>query len=62
MNRMAGRIVKIKSGKLGRTFKHEGMINGKVPVYPLSGDSPHGYLDKPMLCDPTTLKTKAYID
>jgi len=52
-NKNAGQIVETKTGLVGRTYNHETLINGKVRVYTEKGK---------MLCDPTTLKLKGFID
>ena len=52
-NKNAGQIVETKKGLVGRTYSHETLINGKVRVYTDKGK---------MLCDPTTLKLKGFID
>lgn len=52
-NKNAGQIVETKTGLVGRTYSHETLINGKVRVYTEKGK---------MLCDPTTLKLKGFID
>ena len=51
----SGFLVETKSGKKGRTYHNKGLINGKVPVY-VDGE------EKPILCDPTTLKQIGFID
>ena len=52
-NKNAGQIVETKTGLVGRTFSHEELINGKVRVYTDKGK---------LLCDPSTLKLKGFID
>jgi hypothetical protein len=52
-NKNAGQIVETKTGLVGRTYDHESLINGKVRVYTNKGK---------LLCDPTTLKLKGFID
>jgi len=52
-NKKAGRLVETKTGLIGRTYNNEDLINGKVMVYTDKGK---------MLCDPTTLKLKGFID
>ena len=52
-NENAGQIVETKTGLFGRTYNDENLINGKVRVYTSKGK---------MLCDPTTLKLKGFID
>ena len=53
--RNSGKIVEVKSGKIGRTFDSYGLINGKVPVY-LDGEA------MPILCNLETLKIIGFID
>jgi hypothetical protein len=67
-----GKIVKTKSGAVGRTYAAQDIVNGKVPVYlatkfaepdALPGFKyPSAYNTKAILCDPTTLKTIGFID
>lgn len=52
-NKNAGQLVQTKTGLIGRTYNHESLINGKVRVYTDSGK---------LLCDPNSLKLKAFID
>ena len=52
-NKNAGQLVETKTGLAGRTYSHESLINGKVRVYTDEGK---------LLCDPTTLKLKGFID
>jgi hypothetical protein len=49
----AGQLVETKSGLVGRTYNHEALVNGKVKVYTSKGN---------LLCDPSTLKLKGFID
>ena len=52
-NKKSGLMVKTKSGLIGRTYRNEVPINGKIRVY----------TDKcKLLCDPETLKVKGFID
>lgn len=53
INKNAGHLVETKTGLLGRTYSHESLINGKVRVYTDKGK---------LLCDPSTLKLKGFID
>ena len=68
-----GHIVQTKSGKIGRTFRSKGMINGKVLVYiatetkELNCDGkivfhPVAYSENATLCDPLGLKIIGFID
>lgn len=52
-NKNAGQLVETKTGLVGRTYSHESLINGKVRVYTNKGK---------LLCVPTTLKLKGFID
>lgn len=52
-NKNAGQLVETKTGLIGRTYSHESLINGKVRVYTEKGK---------LLCDPTTLKLKGFVD
>ena len=52
-NKNAGRIVKTKTGLIGRTYNHEGFINGKLIVHTLNGK---------LLCDPNTVEINGFID
>lgn len=49
----SGCMVETKTGLIGRTFHKDEMINGKQVVHTTKGK---------LLCDPTTLKLKGYID
>ena len=55
MSRNSGYLVETKSGKEGRTYHNKGLINGKVPVY-IEGE------EKPILCEPLSLKLTGFID
>ena len=65
MEKQPGKIVKTKSGKIGRTFNAKGVMNGKVPVFLVeSVEQPTGrsendrfvkYAATAMLCDPAGL-------
>ena len=52
-DKQAGQIVLTKTGSIGRTFNHEEYINGKVIVHVSGGK---------LLCDPTTLILKGYVN
>jgi hypothetical protein len=55
--RNSGYIVETKSGKVGRTYHNEPMINGKKPVHiDIDGKTVK------MLCDPNSLKLKGFSD
>ncbi len=52
-NRNARQIVETKTGLIGIIYSNEALINGKVRVY----------TDEcKLLCNPTTLKLKGFID
>lgn len=53
-NRNAGKLVETKTGRLGRTYNNENLINGKVAVHCTDGSK--------LLCDPNTLILKGFID
>lgn len=60
-----GYLVKTKEGKIGRTFKYKGFVNGKIPVYLIKGnleDSFHGFEQQAILCDKETLKVIGCVD
>jgi hypothetical protein len=50
-----GYLVTTKTGKLGRTYHSDGLINGKKPVY-IEGE------EKPILCYSGSLNLKGFID
>lgn len=52
-NKNSGKLVETKTGLVGRTYNHENLINGKIRVYTDKGK---------LLCNPTTLKLKGFID
>lgn len=53
VNKKSGQLVETKTGIVGRTYNHEELINGKMRVYTSKGN---------MMCDPSTLKLKGFID
>jgi len=57
MSKDSGYIVKTKTGKEGRTYHREGLINKKMIVY-VEQD---GKIIK-MLCDPQTIEIIGYVD
>jgi len=57
MSRDSGYQVKTKTGKEGRTYHREGLINKKMVVY-VEVD---GKIVK-MLCDPKTVEITGFID
>jgi hypothetical protein len=65
----SGRLVRTKSGTLGRTFNSDGLINGKVPVYPSvksrmvgSIEVPTEYSEKAILCEIGSLEQIGFLD
>jgi len=57
MSRDAGYQVKTKTGKEGRTYHREGLINKKMVVYvEVDGKTVK------MLCNPKTIEITGYID
>lgn len=50
-----GYIVETKTGKIGKTYHREGLINKKTVVH-VEG------MELPMLCDPKSLKIIGYFD
>lgn len=53
-NKNAGMLVETATGLIGRTYNNRDMVNGKVQVVLTDG--------RKMLCDPTKLKLKGFID
>jgi hypothetical protein len=53
----SGYLVETKTGKKGRTYHREGLVDGKTVVH-IEND---GKILK-MLCDPLTIKVIGYID
>lgn len=58
MSKDAGCTVKTKTGKIGRTYYREPIINNKLIVHITTDE---GKIVK-MLCDPETVKIIGYID
>jgi len=57
----SGKLVRhLKNGKRGRTYTHNGLINGKVPVYFETGD--FTFSKKAILCNIQDLQIIGYID
>lgn len=57
MGKNSGYIVETKTGKKGRTFHREGLVNKKIIVHvEIDGN------DVKMLCDPDTIKVIGFID
>ena len=48
-----GKIVRTKTGVIGRTYSDEELVNGKIRVYTDKGN---------LLCDPATIKVIGFID
>lgn len=57
MRKNSGYIVETKTGKTGRTYHREGLVNKKMVVH-LDIDGK----DVKMLCDPKTITITGYID
>jgi len=57
MSRDAGYLVKTKTGKEGRTYHREGLVNEKMVVH-VEVDGK----ELKMLCDPKTITTIGFID
>jgi hypothetical protein len=55
MSKDSGYLVETKTGKKGRTYHREGLVNGKMIVH-IDGE------DKPLLCDPQTVKIIGFAD
>ena len=57
MSKDSGYLVKTKSGKEGRTYHRDGLVNKKIVVHlDVEGR------DVKMLCDPKTTEIIGYID
>lgn len=57
MSKDSGYLVKTKSGKEGRTYHREGLVNKKTVVYVDNNGK-----QVKMLCDPKTLEIIGFID
>jgi hypothetical protein len=58
MSKNAGYLVETKSGKRGRTYHHEGLVNKKMVVH-IENDEGK---ELKMLCDPKTVKIIGFAD
>lgn len=58
MSKDAGYLVETKSGKKGRTYHREGLINKKMVVHIENEDGK----ELKMLCDPKTVKIIGFAD
>lgn len=57
MSKDSGYLVKTKTGKEGRTYHREGLVNKKMVVHvDINGK------DVKMLCDPKTIEIIGFID
>ena len=57
MSKNSGYLVKTKSGKEGRTYHREGLVNKKMVVHiDVNGK------DVKMLCDPKTIEIIGFVD
>lgn len=66
MSKNSGYLVETKSGKRGRTYHRENLVNQKMVVY-LIDDNDDNIINEDnkelkMLCDPKTIKIIGYID
>jgi hypothetical protein len=57
MSKDAGYLVETKTGKRGRTYHREKLINGKMIVYIKTDDK-----EVKMLCDPQKIKIIGFVD
>jgi hypothetical protein len=57
MGKDAGYLVETKSGKKGRTYHRDKLLNGKMVVY-----SEVDGKEVKLLCDPQTIKIIGFID
>lgn len=62
-----GKLVQTRDGSLGRTYNKEGLVNGKVMVHLLDKEKFQPKKDSSgnpikLLCDPSTLTIKGFID
>ena len=55
MSKDSGYKVETKTGKQGRTFHRESLVNGKLIVHVDNEE-------KALLCDPQTVKIIGYVD
>lgn len=55
MSKKSGYLVETKTGKRGRTYHSEGLVNDKIIVH-IEGEI------KPLLCDPQTIKIIGFVD
>lgn len=58
MSKDAGYLVKTKTGKEGRTYHREGLMNKKTVVHIIDENGN----EVKMLCDPKSLKIIGYVD
>ena len=58
MSKDSGYLVKTKTGKEGRTFHREGLLNDKLIVHIETEDKK----EVKMLCDPQTVEIIGYVD
>jgi hypothetical protein len=57
MSKDAGYLVETKTGKKGRTYHREKLVNGKMIVY-----SEVDGKEVKLLCDPQTIKITGFVD
>jgi hypothetical protein len=58
MSKKSGYLVETKTGKKGRTYHKEGLVNKKTVVHIINDDG----TETKLLCDPKSLKIIGYID
>jgi hypothetical protein len=58
MSKDSGYLVETKTGKEGRTYHREGLVNKKMVVHIKNDDGK----DLKMLCDPQTIKIIGFVD
>lgn len=58
MSKDSGYLVETKTGKEGRTYHREGLVNKKMVVHIKTDDGK----DLKMLCDPQTIKIIGFVD
>jgi len=61
MSKDSGYLVETKTGKQGRTFHRERLLNGKLIVY-VEVEEEKKIEMKKFLCDPQTVKIIGYVD
>jgi len=60
--KQSGKLVQhLKTGKRGRTYNSNGLINKKIPVY-FEDNKEFEFSNKAVLCQPENLKLIGFID